>query len=48
MTYEEKYIKYKLKYLKLQQSGGAFAFYPKSDSFAIMAKLGGDTLKRVN
>jgi hypothetical protein len=48
MTHEEKYIKYKLKYLKLQQSGGAFPFTFASNSFTIMAELGGDTLERVN
>jgi hypothetical protein len=54
MTYEEKYIKYKLKYLKLQQSGGAFPFYSLKQQnkisvpFTIMAELGGDTLDRVN
>jgi hypothetical protein len=52
-NYYEKYLKYKEKYLelknKLNLSGGAFPFqFGVSTKFTIMAKLGGDTLLRVN
>ena len=54
--YKEKYLKYKQKYLELKselklkkQLGGAFPFSIKAGgSFAIMAKITGDTLDRVN
>ena len=48
--FKEKYLKYKQKYLELKsQIGGAFPFaFGDGGSIAIMAKITGDTLDRVN
>jgi len=47
IDFKTKYLKYKNKYLEL--SGGAFPFpFGTSTKFTIMAKLGSDTLDRVN
>lgn len=56
MDFKQKYLKYKQKYLELktklkfkEQLGGAFPFSTKAGgSIAIMAKITGDTLDRVN